>query len=259
MTKKIFVVAVAMSATSICSLSALAQDLSTARGVLEAHVEATGGMDAWNAVEDLHVEALVEVETPMGALGIEMSMWSIFPGYGFTDMKLSSGPDGIPPEMVNMKAYYTPLEGWLENAQGRQDLNDLAPQMRQQFVRSSPKNALTYIAMHDSLLVLHDASTFDGHDVYVVGITTFGIQSKIMIDKESLLMLAQEVDTPAGAATTVFGEYMKIDGLLFSSGQVTESTQQNSSISFSTIEINTGLTPAQLAAKSGARAAATPE
>ncbi len=259
MTKKIFIVVVAMATTCLCSLSALAQDLSTARGVLEAHVEATGGMDAWNAVEDLHVEAMVEVGSPMGELGIEMSMWSIFPGYGFTDMKLASGPDGIPPEMVNMKAYYTPLEGWLESAQGRQNLDDLAPQMRQQFMRTSPKNALTYLAMDDSLLVLHDASTFDGHDVYVVGVTTFGIESKIMIDQESLLILAQEAETPMGTASTVFGEYMEVGGLLFTSGQVTESTQQNSSISFSTIEINTGLTPAQLAAKSGAQPVATPE
>ena len=109
MTKKLFVVAWAMAAVCMCSLSAIAQDLSTGRGVIKAHLEATGGIEAWKAVDDLYVEASIEVDTPMGDLVIGLKSWSIFPGYGYTQMSLTSGPDGIPPEAVSMKAYFTPL------------------------------------------------------------------------------------------------------------------------------------------------------
>lgn len=261
MTKRLFVVAMAMAAVCMCSLSAIAQDLSTGRGVIKAHLEATGGIEAWKAVDDLYVEASIEVDTPMGDLVIGLKSWSIFPGYGYTQMSLTSGPDGIPPEAVSMKAYFTPLQGWMESAQGRQDLDDVSPHMKQQFIRSSAKTELNYLAYHDSLLVLQADSTFDGHDVYVVAVTSLEFESeiKLMIDKESLLILAQHTQTPMGAATTVLGEYFEVSGLLFTSSQTTESTQQNAALTFDKIEVDTGITPSQLATKSGSGGVATPE
>ena len=262
MTRKLFIVAVAVAATCMCTLSSLAQDLSTARGVLEAHIEATGGMDAWKAVEDLHIDASIEVGTPMGDIVIGLKSWSIFPGYGYTQMSMTSGPDGIPPEAVNMKVYYTPLEGWMEGGgQGRQDLDNVSPQMRQQFLQTSPKTELNYLAFNDSLLVLQSDSTFDGHDVYVVSVTMVEVWSTVdlMIDKESLLILAQEAEGPMGTITTVLREYMEVSGLMFASGQTAESPQQTVSMTVNKVEVDSGITPAQLAIKSGARAVVTPE
>jgi hypothetical protein len=176
-------------------------------------------------------------------------------------MSLTSGPDGIPPEAVNMKAYYTPLEGWMESAQGRQNLADVSPQMKQQLMQTSPKTELNYLAYNDSLLVLQADDTFDGHDVYVVSVTILEVEItvKLMIDKESLLILAQEAETPAGAATTVMGEYFEVSGLMFAGGQTSETPQGNVSTTVDKIELDSGITPAQLATKSGARAVVTPE
>ncbi len=259
MIKKFSMLAVALFAFAFISSSSNAQDLSTARGVIEAHIEATGGASAWNSIKDMYMEATVDVGTPMGDLSIELKSWAIFPGYTYTEMNLLAGPDGIPAEMVNMKAYSTPLEGWVENAQGRQDINTLPPQARQQFQRTTPKNELQFLSNPDSTLVLMPESTFNDRAVYVVGITSFGVESRFMFDKESLLIVAQETDTPAGAVTTTMSEYMEVNGLLFSGGQNSDNPQQSQKVTFNKIELDTGITPGELATKSGSRKAAAPE
>lgn len=232
----------------------------SARDIIEANIKATGGLEAWRAVEDMHTNATISVDIPnMGKLELMLDSWSIFPGYGFTDVSLVSGPDAITAEAVNMKVYYTPLEGWMDNAQGRTDLKNIPAQQRRQFQRTSPKNGLEFINYPDSALVLLADTTFDERAVYAVSVTTEGIASTYFYDKETLLVLAQETVTPVGNATVVMGEYMDVDGLLFASGQTVDSGQGTQVIKFSKIEINTGFSARSLALKSGALKRSTPQ
>ena len=231
-----------------------AQDLTTAEDVIKAHIEATGGEAAWNAVEDMYAEIEIIAATPMGDITIEMKTWSIFPGYGFTEMGLVSGPDGIPAEAVAMKAYYTPLEGWIEQGGQRQDINALPPAARQQFMRTTPKSELTLLT-GDNELTLKGDSTFNDRAVYVVGATQFGVESEMFVDKETLMIVAQ---SGAGASTTM-GEYQEIDGLLFSMGQTAQSAQGTQTVTIKKVELNSGITPARLARKSGGQRQVVPE
>lgn len=254
MLKRLSSIAAALLVAVFAINTALAQDLTTAEAVLKAHVEATGGEAAWNKVDDMYAEIQVVAGTPMGELKLEMKSWSIFPGYGYTEMSLIDGPDGIPAEAVAMKAYYTPLEGWIEQGGQRQDINDLPPAAKQQFMRTSPKSELALLD-GDNALTLKESTTFNDRPVYVVGASQFGIESEYWVDQETLMIVAQK----AAGTTTTLGEYQDFDGLLFSMGQTAETAQGSQTVTIMNIELNQGLTPAQLATKSGARKQAMPE
>jgi hypothetical protein len=259
MLNRLSLLAVALLLIAFSVRPAAAQDLTTAEEVLKANLEATGGEAAWNAVKDLHVQAEIVAGTPMGDLKLNMEMWSIFPGYGFTQMNLTEGPDAIPADAVNMKAYYTPLEGWVEQGGQRQDIKSMPAQMRDQFMRQSPKSELQLLSDEGVELSLKDAETFNERPVYVVGVNQADTSSDLLIDKETLLVLAQRVSTPMGDVISTMGEYIEVEGLLFSSGQSASTPQGSQTVTFKTIELNKGLTPAALATQAGARKQAMPE
>ncbi len=254
MLKRLSLLAVALLFAATTSNTTFAQDLTSAEDVIKAHIEATGGEASWNAVEDMYAEIEVVAVTPMGNITLEMKTWSIFPGYGFTEMGLVAGPDGIPAEAVAMKAYYTPLEGWIEQGGQRQDIKSLPPAAREQFMRTSPKSELTLLG-GDSELTLKGDSTFNERSVYVIGANQFGMDAELLVDKETLMILAQSA---AGATTTMAG-YQEVDGLLFSMGQTAVTPQGTQTVTIKKIELNTGMTPGELAGKSGARRQAMPE
>jgi len=254
MLKRISLFALALIFAAALTQTTSAQDLSTAEEVLKAHIEATGGQASWNKVEDMYAEIEVVAATPMGNLTLEMKTWSIFPGYGYTEMGLVDGPDGIPAEAVAMKAYYTPLEGWIEQGGNRQDINNLPPQAKQQFMRTSPKSELTLLE-GDNALTLKESTTYNDRPVYVVGATQFGVEAELFVDQETLMILAQK----AAGTTTEMGAYEEVDGLLFSMGQVAETAQGTQTVTIKKVELNSGITPAQLATKSGSRKQAMPE
>lgn len=259
MLNRLSLLAAALLLTVVFVRPATAQDLTTAEDVLKANIEATGGEAAWNAVKDMYTEVEIVAATPMGSLTLSMKSWSIFPGYGFSEMALLDGPAGIPAEAVAVKAYYTPLEGWIEQAGQREDMASANPQMRAQFMRQAPKSEMTLLASEDANLTLLDADTFNDRSVYVIGATQMGIQTELLVDQETLMVVGQRVSTPAGNAVTTMTDYQEIDGLTFAMGQVNESPQQTVTVTIKTIELNKGLTPAELASKAGARKQAMPE
>lgn len=254
MLKRLSLMAVALLFAAIASHTTFAQDLTTAEDVIKANIEATGGEAAWNAVKDMHMVLEVNVETPMGAIKVEAHSWSIFPGYGFTEMSLVSGPDGIPPEAVAMKAYYTPLEGWVEQGGQRQDLNSLPPAARQQFQRSSPKAEMALLT-DDVTMSLTADTTFSDRAAYMVSANQYGMDINYFYDQETLMMLGQTV---AGNTTTV-GDFEEINGLLFATSQVVVGAQGTQNVAIKTIELDGGVTPGELARKSGSQRQAVPE
>ena len=254
MLKRLSLLAVALLISATASHTVLAQDITTGDDVIKAHIEATGGEAAWNAVKDMYAEIEIVAATPMGNLTIELKTWSIFPGYGFTEMGLLDGPDGIPAEAVAMKAYYTPLEGWIEQGGQRQDIKDLPPAAQQQFMRTAPKSELALLTEKVELTLKSD-TTFEDRAMYVVGSNQYGIDSDYWVDKETLMIVAQS----AAGATTTISNYQEIDGLIFSMGQTAQTPQGTQTVSVKKVELNSGLTPAQLARKSGTQRQAMPE
>ncbi|MDA0875498.1 MAG: hypothetical protein O3C45_10620 [Bacteroidetes bacterium] len=259
MRKRFSFLAATLLLTFLFLRPATAQSLTTAEDVLKANIEATGGEAAWNAVKDMYTEIEIVASTPMGSLTLGMKSWSIFPGYGFTEMSLLDGPAGIPAEAVAMKAYYTPLEGWIEQGGQRQDMAAVNPQMRAQFQRQSPKAEMSLLSDADAQLTLKDSETFNDRPVYVVGATQFGVETELLVDQETLMVLGQRVSTPMGAAVTTMTGFQEVDGLTFAMGQQAESAQGSQTVTIKKVELNSGSTPADLSAKAGARKQAMPE
>ena len=242
--------------------SASAQDAMTARGVIEANIEATGGLAAWREVKDMVSEADIAFEIPqMGTLELKLEAWSLFPGYGYTNIELLGGPDVVTAEQVNQKAYYTPLEGWMEMGGQRTELKNLPPAQRQQFQRSSPNSELEFLNLPDSALVLLEDEVLNDRPVYAVNVTTNGTTVKFLFDKETKYVAAQETNSPVGKILSVMGDYREVNGFTMAFTQTAEMGGQGTqTITFSKIEFNTGLTPDQIAAKAGvAKKTAAPE
>lgn len=252
--KRLFLLGAAFAVALSLSFSASAQDMS-GTDILSAHIDATGGADAWNAVEDMYAEIEITAATPMGDLVLEMKTWSIFPGYGFTEMGLKSGPDGIPAEAVAMKMYYSPLEGWMEQGGQRQDLDSMPEAARAQFLRTSPKSELALLSDDSAELTLKEEREVDGRTIYVLGAKQFGVDVEMHVDKESLMIVGQS----AMGQTTTISDYMEVEGLMFATSQVVETPQGTQTISIKKIELNTGVTPGELETKSGSRKAVMPE
>ena len=248
------------SADSMMAEEAPAVAELTAKDIVRSNIDATGGMEAWQAVEDMHSEAEIGIEIPnLGALKIKLETFNIFPGYGFTNVEAIEAPAAIPAEQINQKAYFSPLKGWMEQGGTRTDMKDLPEQVKQQFMRSTPKNELDFLTLDDSLVVRLDDRMMNDKNTYTISVTTGGATNTYLYDAESYLLVAQESETPAGTAVTTVGDYMDVDGLMFAGTNDMNVSGQSQKITFTLIEINTGLTPNQVATKAGEMKRSAPE
>lgn len=256
----LFLIALVFLGTT--STTVVAQDTMTARSILEANIEATGGLEAWKSVKDMSTVADISFEIPqMGTLMLKLEAFSMFPGYGYTNIELQSGPAVVTADQVNQKAYYSPLEGWMEAGGNRTDLNNLPPAQRAQFQRSSPKNELEYLNLPDSALVRLDDDVLNDKPVYVITVNDNGQTVKYLIDQETKYIAGQATQTQIGEVLSVMSDYREIGGFIFPFVQTAEMGGQGTQvITFSNIEINSGLTPESIAAKAGVqKKTASPE
>jgi len=246
----------------LVSTPVVAQDDMTARGILEAHIEATGGLTAWKEVKDLTSLADISFEIPqMGTLMLKLESFTVFPGYGYTNIELLSGPAVVTADQVNQKAYYTPLEGWVEANGTRSNLSEVPAAQRTQLQRTSSKNELAYLDLPDSVLVRLDDDVLNEKPVYVISVTDKGQTIKYLVDKETKYIAGQATQTPVGEVLSVMSDYRDVGGFIFPFVQTAEMGGQGTQvITFTTIEVNAGLTAAAIAAKAGvSKKVATPE
>jgi len=245
--------ALTLSLLLLAGQTAYAQETMTGRAVIEANIEATGGIQSWRDATDLVTEADIEFEIPqMGTLIIKLESWSMFPGYGFTNIELIDGPAAVPAEQVNQRAYYTPLEGWVEGGQGRTELKDMPPAQRSQLQRSSAKSELEFLNLPDSALVILEDVMLNEKAVYAVSVTTNGVASTYLYDKETMYNLGQEMTTPMGKVMSLMSDFRDVGGFIFPFLQTADLGGQGmQTITFSNIEINSGLTPNAIAKKAG--------
>ena len=97
--------------------------LKTAKEVLEANVEATGGTDAWNTIKTIRLEGTMEMDSPMGGGGTQKGPFIVhvkLPGYSHRESTMET-------QMGEMKStlVMTPEKSWAESSMGgRRDLPD---------------------------------------------------------------------------------------------------------------------------------------
>ena len=225
---------------------AAAQDLDNARAVIEANIEATGGSDAWEGIEDMYTESDVVVEIPQGVLVITNESWRVVPGYLLNITEFVEGPPGIPAEQINNMAYITPDGGYVENAGGRQNVNDLPEEAVASFRASSAKNELDYLALPDSALVFQGLDEIDGEEVYSIRVMNPNPQT-LYYSTDTLYLVATEGPSPMGgtAVTRIF-DYEQVGDVMIPFTQEMDFGQGTQSVEIQEVEINEGVTPEDL-------------
>lgn len=232
---------------------AVAQDLDNARAVIEANIEATGGMEAWEGIQDMYTETDVVVELPQGMIVITNESWRVLPGYLLNVTEFVEGPPGIPAEQINNMAYITPDGGFIENMNGRQNVNDLPEEAVASFRSSSAKNELDYLSLPDSALVFHGLDEIEGEEVYSIEVMNPNSQ-KLFYSTESNLLVATEGPSPmGGTALTRILDYEEVEGLLLAFTQEIDMGQMTQSVEIQDVEINEGLSAADLEAMANER------
>ncbi len=235
----------------LLALPALAQDLTSPRAIIEGNLEATGGKEAWQSVNDIHTKANIGIVMAMGEIKISLESHSTASGHIYGLVNLVDGPEGIPAEAVRQEVYVTPDGGWVKSAQGQQDINDMPDAardgLRNQF---AAKPELAYIEMADSLLSLAGIRDMpDGSRAYEVKIDMGGQETTILYDVESLYQVGQEATTPMGAITMYSSEFREVgNGLVVSFKQEGDAGDAGSqTVELETFEFNKGLTADDIA------------
>lgn len=231
-----------------------AQDLTTARDVLEANIEATGGRTAWEGITDMHIQQEMVMEMQqMGVIVIATESWLVEPGFMYSTVSLQEGPPQVPAAALERRVYKTPEGGWVESANGRQDMSELSAAEQATMGRASAKNELDLLEKADSTLALLPDDEFDGTAAYVVQSTLEdGTPLKFFYDKDSFLLIGQEVATEMGQTQIQIGDYREVNGVLFSFETVVDLGPTGSqTIQVTDLEVNAGYTAEDIAEIAG--------
>ncbi|MEQ9103901.1 MAG: hypothetical protein RIE53_04325 [Rhodothermales bacterium] len=223
-----------------------AQDLTSARAVIEANIEATGGQAAWESVSDIHQKANVSIDMMMGLIKLSLESHATMDGHIYAEIKFVEGPDGIPAEAIEQTVYITPDGGWIKTAQGQQDLNDM-PEAAQASIRNQflAKPELTYVTYPDSSLTLVGTRELDGGTTaYEVVVNVLGQDNTLFYDTTTLYQVGVETSNQMGTFVMTSTDHRDVgDGLVFAFKQSGDMGQAGTqTVELETLEVNTGLT-----------------
>lgn len=223
-----------------------AQDLTSARAVLEANIEATGGQAAWNGVTDIHQKANVSIDMMMGLIKLSLESHATMDGHIFAQISFVEGPEGIPAEAIEQTVYITPDGGWIKTAQGQQDLADM-PEAAQASIRNQflAKPELTYVTFADSSLTLVGTRELEGGiTAYEVVVNVQGQDNTLFYDTTTLYQVGVETSNPMGTFVMTSTDHRKVgDNLVVAFKQSGDMGQAGTqTVELETFEVNTGKT-----------------
>jgi hypothetical protein len=215
----------------VLAVPAVAQDYSSARELIQASYEKTGG-DKWKQVETMAMSSTMSIETPQGDLFGSMKFSFKYPGY--THMKLlldipeeMGGPPGGMTQVNLMRPDTTLIISDMGGSQG-------APGGQ------GPKAATEELAMlnNESLDLSIEKGELDSASVYIVTSVEDSLTSKIYYDSNSLFRIARAVQTPQGEAMVYYGDYRNVDGLMLPYLQRQSMMGMNQTMKVKSYEIN---------------------
>ncbi|NNE70400.1 MAG: hypothetical protein HKN29_08570 [Rhodothermales bacterium] len=226
----------------------------SATEILEKHVEAVGGTEAWSQVEDRYAKLSVSLELPQGVIVLDVELWNIYPGYTLAKQTAVSVPDGFPD--ISSMAYMTPEGGFAEGMGGRQEFDadnmpaNAGPGMPSS---SAPVDEMGMLAQIDSLTIeVLEQQEMGGRMVNVLSVNG----AKRYYDAETGLLAAMESPIPPmGMAVMEIDEYMDYEGLkvaFIQEGTMDAGGQSiTQTMAMTEFKVNTGLTPEKLAEMAG--------
>ncbi|MBO6575758.1 MAG: hypothetical protein JJ896_12210 [Rhodothermales bacterium] len=183
----------------------------SAEDILNAHIEAVGGADAWAKVENSHTKMSVSVELPQGVIVLDVEAYQVYPGHFLAMQNLVSAPEGIPD--ISSTVFVSPDEAWVDNFQGRQDISEnMAAALGGNMPNlNHPVQEVELLEQLDTIEVSAQEEV-NGKMAHVLTING-PVTTKRFYDVETGLLLATEATSPMGAVRMNVTEYQDYDGL----------------------------------------------
>lgn len=187
----------------IFSFQSFAQDYSTAREVLEAHLEATGGATAWEEIGTVTTIGTRELDTPMGARDATFIKYDLYPGYSRTEETIES-PMGSMEQLI----VSTPDGRWSSSMRGRRELPS-----KKWISTESAKEELFLLSDDRVELMELETEIGDNGPEYIVSFQYEGETYQRKYNQFTLFLEASESPGTDGKKSwTTFDDYKEVDG-----------------------------------------------
>ncbi len=227
----------------LLAMPALAQ-YTTAEEVLRANIEATGGMEAWEAATGVYQVTEITMEMGDNMMMMERQSWQMQSGYKLEMMTSEMFPGPI-------MTYITPEGGFSTSPMGREEFADTSKAVAD--AKRHFKEEIALLQDSDAPEMTLETGDFDGTPVYIVGIAS-DPPSKRFYDQETLLLLGIEITPPEGEPARLYiDDYRDVGGLQMPFFQSVDIMQQGMEMTQSMVmteqEINPSITPEELEAK----------
>lgn len=198
-----------------------------ASDVIEKYIEAIGGREALNEVDDLKMVMGMEVQ----GMALEVNLFQKRPGKLYQETVMNGN--------VVSKQVFDGEKGKMQSPMGEQVIEGEALTQMKESAKIFPE--LTY--MKDGVkLKIEGIENVDGKETYKVVVTKpSGTVSSVFYGVEDGLKYKEVAQTPQGAVSTTFADYEVVDGILFPMTMKQVMGPQSFDIQIKSVELNTGI------------------
>jgi len=185
------------------SFQGFAQDYTTAREVLDANLEATGGASNWAEIGTVTTTGTRELDTPMGAREATFTKYDLYPGYSRTEETIKS-PMGSMEQLI----VSTPEGRWTDTMRGRRELP-----ANPWISNESAKDELFLLSDDRVELMELETEIGDNGPEYVISFRFDGETYQRKYNQFTLFLEAAEAPGNDGTKNwTTFNDYKEVDG-----------------------------------------------
>jgi predicted Zn-dependent peptidase/outer membrane lipoprotein-sorting protein len=195
--------------------------------VVEKYIEAIGGRQALEEIDDLKMVMGMEVQ----GMALEVNLFQKRPSKLYQETVMNGN--------VFSKQVFDGEKGKIQSPMGEQILEGEALTQMKESAKIFPE--LTY-TKDGVKLKIEGIETVEGKDTYKVVVTKpSGTESSVFYGVEDGLKYKEVAQTPQGTVSTTFAHYENVDGILFPMTMKQVMGPQSFDIQIKSIELNTGI------------------
>lgn len=179
--------------------------LRTSQDVMMAHIEITGGEEAWKAIQAMRWEADMSTILDTVQLFGKRITVSQYPGYRYTEQTVMNGQIE-----QKWKVVYTPTEAWMQTPDGK----EVMPLENNPSFQGA-KEEITILADPDYQIDPYEKGIWEYKQVYIVTIRHQGETYKRFYNRSTLMLMRVETTKPDGSVYIIsYSDYRAVGKVL---------------------------------------------
>jgi outer membrane lipoprotein-sorting protein len=204
----------------------------SAEQVIDNYIEARGGEEKMESVEDLKMEMSMSVQ----GMSMEVVLYQKKPDKMYQETKMNGN-------VMSMQVF-NGEEGKMRTPRGEQMLEGESLAQLKESAPMFPE--LTY--GEETKLKLEGIETVNGKDAYKMVVTKpSGTSTTFYYGVNNGLKLKEVTQTPQGSMSTVYSNYEKVDGILFPMEMKQNMGPQSFDVTVESVELDAGISDDQFA------------